>query len=511
MKRSIYYLEHKILDNIEIVDSPGTGSRNLNHTVLAKKLMREAHAVILITEAVAPLERQDEIEFLDEIIKAHQSNDDDDGSKKLFIVANKQDLSQKSPEKIRTVIKDKLDEEFEGDLTTSNIYSISAKKGYNLKEFYVSLSRFLIEDKNKAYVGHISRMPESYLKSIINDLKNDEEEIHETLKSVENQIRDFRNQRNELQRTMRHKLTEFDIISMNADKPAINGGLEITSELQRSKTKNTTAFKNKIKNAFAIYKKNKKFWKKKSHKERLQNDINMAVRKNMETIYLDTAQNVIENLKPKIEKAQNIFIDDVQKKIELVSDRYNLSSTFKIDALDALAGGNLFEDALGGFLASGILTSLVGTGWLTLALLSSVGFPPLWPFAAVIATGSLLGAAVGAFDDDLMGDIVKKFNKSFNHSYTDKKITRPPLKEFLKTEILKNIVNKNIQKIKQINKNNINEQLDKIENNLEIKLLEKQKVQKNSDIIKQNQEVLLKEIEAIKSDFDRLKSSSLFA
>jgi hypothetical protein len=360
-------------------------------------------------------------------------------------------------------------------------------------------------------------------------LKYEEEEIHETLKSVEQQILDFRNRRNELQQKLLHKLSEFDRISINADKPAINGGLEITAELQRSKAKNTMAFENKVKNAIANYKKKQKienkvinaianpkknirYLRNKPHQEKLQNDINTIVRKNIEKIYLDTAQNVIEKLKPKLEEAQKKFIDDVQTQIELASDRYNLSYKFKIDAFNRLLEEDDFLiGAFGGLIFSSSVASLVGASWLVLALFSSsVGIPPLWPFAAAIA-GTSLFAAFSTIDSYSSPGVLKKFNESFNHSYTDRKIKHAPLKEFLKTEILKNIVNKNIQKIKQINKDQVKELLDKIDKNLEIKLYEKQKGQKNRDIVKQNQAVLLKEIETIKSDFDRLKSSSLFA
>lgn len=504
MNRTLYYIDHPILENIELVDSPGIGSRNRTHAALAKDLMKQAHAAILMTEATTPFERKEEIEFLNEMLDEKILGEE--SSKKLFVLANKIDSSKRQSEELIETINKKFDEEFEGDLTTNNIYPISAEFGNNLEVFYDSLTRFLHEEKDKSFIEQISRIPETYLNSIISDLQIEEKELQETLESVENQITNFQNDRNELRTKLLKGLSEFNKIEQNASKSISENGLGIDDELDKIGKNISQWYRDENKPYYdRLYKAFRKYDEKTYNKERLQEEINLILGKQLvEKIFKDTASITINVLKPKLEKAQNVFLENLQNQFELAFERYYCYTSIKIDSLDAIDA----KSTLPGFGYGVLGAGLFGAGALALSYFGIFAFPPLWPVALI--TGPLLGAVSGKFIKQHPVDRACKvwgtFSKHFNHPYYVKGKKQESIKSFIKSEIIKNVVSKNIQKIKKDNETLVNNLLHKIDNDLQIKWQEKRRNQGNISIIRGNQRLLLNEIEQIKTDYDKLKS-----
>lgn len=167
----IIYLDNDLLENIEIVDTPGYGSTNSLDTIKTHEFVKKSNVVILLTKATSPLQDMEEKRFLEEYMSLYKNEDSVVNSTNLFIVANKIDSTSKSVEQVKKQIKDTINNMYEDELIISdkNIFTLSSKyhldksldknpeKNENIDEndltnFKNSFSKYLIEDKDKQLI-----------------------------------------------------------------------------------------------------------------------------------------------------------------------------------------------------------------------------------------------------------------------------------------------------------------------------------------------------------------------
>lgn len=125
----IIYLDNDLLENIEIVDTPGYGSTNSLDTIKTHDFVKKSNVVILLTKASSPLQDMEEKRFLEEYMTLYKNEDNVVNSTNLFIVANKIDSTSKSVEQVRRQIKDTINNMYEDELILSdkNIFTLSSK------------------------------------------------------------------------------------------------------------------------------------------------------------------------------------------------------------------------------------------------------------------------------------------------------------------------------------------------------------------------------------------------
>jgi len=129
----IYYLNNRLLKDIEIVDTPGYGSENTMDTFKTQNFVKNANVLILLTEAKDPMSKEDEHKFLETYENIYKAEDGSVNTDNLFLIANKVDESTKAIQKIRDSIVNKIDDNWEDSLVLKNdqIFTMSAKYHYD--------------------------------------------------------------------------------------------------------------------------------------------------------------------------------------------------------------------------------------------------------------------------------------------------------------------------------------------------------------------------------------------
>jgi hypothetical protein len=215
----VIYLDNDLLENIEIVDTPGYGSTNSLDTIKTHDFVKKSNVVILLTKATSPLQDSEEKKFLEEYMSLYKNEDKVVNSNNLFIVANKIDSTSKSVEQVKKQIKDIINNTYEDELILSdkNIFTLSSKyhldisldknpeKNQNIGEndlinFKNSFSRYLIEDKDKQLITQsfssieniIGKTKESFEKQM-NDLNQDINMINSNIKKFQSNKKDIEN------------------------------------------------------------------------------------------------------------------------------------------------------------------------------------------------------------------------------------------------------------------------------------------------------------------------------
>jgi hypothetical protein len=218
----VIYLDNDLLENIEIVDTPGYGSTNSLDTIKTHDFVKKSNVVILLTKATSPLQDSEEKKFLEEYMSLYKNEDKVVNSNNLFIVANKIDSTSKSVEQVKKQIKDIINNTYEDELILSdkNIFTLSSKyhldisldknpeKNQNIGEndlinFKNSFSRYLIEDKDKQLITQsfssieniIGKTKESFEKQM-NDLNQDINMINSNIKKFQSNKKDIENKLN---------------------------------------------------------------------------------------------------------------------------------------------------------------------------------------------------------------------------------------------------------------------------------------------------------------------------
>ena len=218
----IIYLDNDLLENIEIVDTPGYGSTNSLDTIKTHEFVKKSNVVILLTKATSPLQDMEEKNFLEEYMSLYKNEDNVVNSNNLFIVANKIDSTSKSVEQVKKQIKDTINNIYEDELIISdkNIFTLSSKyhldkfldsipeKNQNIDEndltnFKNSFSKYLIEDKDKQLITQsfssieniIGKTKESFEKQM-NDLNQDINTINSNIEKFQSNKKDIEDKLN---------------------------------------------------------------------------------------------------------------------------------------------------------------------------------------------------------------------------------------------------------------------------------------------------------------------------
>jgi len=138
-----FYHDHEFLRHVQIIDSPGTGSVNLQDTFTAQQLLEHTDAILFMTDARAPFTHADEKRLLQWLTRLYDKNDIDN----LFIIINKTDLSQKTIKEIQTIVQNRLKKDFKDKLKPKQVYYISVKTGEQVESFLTHFYQFLQRDK----------------------------------------------------------------------------------------------------------------------------------------------------------------------------------------------------------------------------------------------------------------------------------------------------------------------------------------------------------------------------
>jgi hypothetical protein len=138
-----FYHDHEFLRHVQIIDSPGTGSVNLQDTFTAQQLLEHTDAILFMTDARAPFTHADEKRLLQWLTRLYDKNDIDN----LFIIINKTDLSKKTIKEIQTIVQNRLKKDFKDKLKPKQVYYISVKTGEQVESFLTHFYQFLQRDK----------------------------------------------------------------------------------------------------------------------------------------------------------------------------------------------------------------------------------------------------------------------------------------------------------------------------------------------------------------------------
>ena len=523
----IYYLNNDILSQVELTDSPGTGSINLYHTQMAKEIMRQSDAIIMITEASTVFERQDEIDFLNNVIDDKKINNNN-----LFILVNKLDLSKKTPDKVIASVKTKLNEYFEGDLATSNIFPISSTitdSNNGIDCFKDALHLFLKDDKEKILLDRYKTTPEKLVNPFLTQLQNEENEVEESLKNIQKQIDEFNNKQENLKNSWLEKhLPKFEKIKdrINIEKKIqiLDKNLKELEDYanpdQSNKTIQNIVIRHykqivktiddtidEIKNTNAI----KKFFSKKGKK--INDDVKEKITEFMQSSMGIITTQVNKDLKDQIAEIQQEFTNDIKNKIKSLPYTINIPQSLKRSInWDEIDLPDIEEPSFWSALHFPISWWLHGdSGFFQKS--GKLGIASGAIFTAIIL-GPFSGLAIipVAITSKYLYDLKTKskntkeiaYNiiKTFNRTLYDKDKER--MHQELILEIEKNIIGPAIHKVCSQTEQQVADELEKIEKHLKHKLEEKKKGENYKNQLIRNRQLILTQLKVLKTDYQAL-------
>ena len=158
------------------VDTPGLEDVNVVRSQLTKKYIDFCDAVIIITTLQNPLTEELKT-FLEK--KVYIKN-----AKKIFFLINKCDRfdpedEEETPEEMRKYIAEQINEISEENIEniTNQIFTVSARTGEGIGSFENSLVSFLNNEKEKVYLKSVSNTIESILDQIESKIELEEKSI----------------------------------------------------------------------------------------------------------------------------------------------------------------------------------------------------------------------------------------------------------------------------------------------------------------------------------------------
>ena len=155
-----FYHDHQFLRHIQIIDSPGTGSVNLQDTHTAMELLELTDAILFMTDSRAPFTQSDEKQLLQWLTRLYEKTDVNN----LFIIVNKTDLSEKSVVNIRDLVQKRLEKDFHGKLKPKQIYCVSCKTDQDVEPFLIQFYQFLKQEKYQILLhGAIDKSNQAFL------------------------------------------------------------------------------------------------------------------------------------------------------------------------------------------------------------------------------------------------------------------------------------------------------------------------------------------------------------
>lgn len=258
----IYYLDNKLLMDIEIVDTPGYGSENTIDTFKTREFIKEANVLILLTEAKDPMSKEDEHEFLETYASIYSDVNNNISTENLFVVANKVDVSNKTVQEIIVSIKQKIEDNWEDSLVLKEkqIFTMSAKFHYDkahenesvisnenihiddLENFITTYSSFLTINKDKDLVKNSFKNIEDTITELHTVFSRIVNEINKDINDVKNKKDKFENNKTEIAQT-------YDLYS----KAISNIETELNKEVRNKLAKQKLSNKESAEEAFKRY------------------------------------------------------------------------------------------------------------------------------------------------------------------------------------------------------------------------------------------------------------------
>ena len=219
----IYYLDNDLLKDIEIVDTPGYGSENTMDTFKTQEFVKEANILILLTEAKDPMSKADEQTFLETYESIYKQDDGSVNTDNLFIIANKVDESNKTVEKIKNSIVEKIEDNWEDSLVINeeHIFTMSSKYHYekkilqvssiksenitedDLSIFINSYSKFLTKNKDKVLVTNSFQNIDEIISELNNIFTKEVNRMNRSIEDIRSKKELFKKNKYVIERTYR--------------------------------------------------------------------------------------------------------------------------------------------------------------------------------------------------------------------------------------------------------------------------------------------------------------------
>ena len=121
----VFYTDIDLLKGIELIDTPGLGSNNQLDTRISEEFIEKVDIIMIITEAVAPMQKQTEADIIHQLQYMQNSLKDPSLFNKVFLIVNKIDNSEENRDGIRELLDESLDE-LEIEINDSNILYVSS-------------------------------------------------------------------------------------------------------------------------------------------------------------------------------------------------------------------------------------------------------------------------------------------------------------------------------------------------------------------------------------------------
>jgi len=209
-----FYHDHEFLRHIQIIDSPGTGSVNLQDTYTAMELLELTDAIMFMTDARAPFTQSDEKQLLQWLSRLYEKND----MNNLFIIVNKTDLSEKSISDIQTVVQKRLEKDFHGKLKPKQIFCISCETDYYVELFLTEFYQFLKCEKYQILLqGTLEKSRKAFM-SFLTELNIQFYSSTEQINNISQKIEKIVMDKNKLSTRIYGWLTDYDIVRFEIEQ-----------------------------------------------------------------------------------------------------------------------------------------------------------------------------------------------------------------------------------------------------------------------------------------------------
>jgi hypothetical protein len=493
----VSYQDLPLLQHIDVIDSPGSGSTTLRDAIIAENLINTSDALLFLSEATTAFQKQDEMNLLHVFRKAIQECD----LSKIFLVATKVDLAKRAPEDIAQKISERLEKVFEGKLTTARIYPLSCRTGLNFERFTAGLKRFLQEEKDRIYLNNTNTQVEGLLKGLIVSYETQLKKKEESLQEIKRKIVAFKNDADKIQRLFDESIHVWygDVVTRSKGKDEFT----FQDTLEHLHKQQVGEFKA---NVVALL----------NTRENKSPDGAKAVMASASIAYIQelmgrTVQETHKKVKELIEKKDQLFNDQLdlakgkleQDYVSIQTDSRIDSSSYSVSDRNTDIGDVEYSyydwgDGLGAATFFGGAGAAVGAGigWAAVGLgLASTVFLPL---AIIGGLGVLLGLTAGSStalkdSEEMAAMAVKSLNEQIHLKEPKDKLK--PLKQLFDDSL-----EKMVEGIVSSRKELLNRVLNDIQQQLDSQLQEQQKTEAEKQLLKANRQQVEEELKFLKDE-----------
>jgi GTPase Era involved in 16S rRNA processing len=483
----VSYQDLPLLQHIDVIDSPGSGSTTLRDTSIARRLIKNSDALLFLSEAATAFQKQDEMRLLHHFRQEVQ----EDNLNKLFIVATKVDLSKRAPEEIAQKISERLAVPFKGQLTAARIYPVSCRTGLNFEHFTADLNRFLQEEKDRTYLVSTNTQVEGLLKGLIVSYGNELTKKEESLQQIQQKIRAFQKDAEKIQRMFNESihLSYRDVVTRSKEKDEFT----FQNTLERLHKQQVGKFKDDLVAQL-------------NTREDTSPDGAKAVMASASIAYIKdimgkTVLEIQNQIAAVIAKKNQLFIDQLDLAKEKLEKNYGV---FQTDSRIDPSSYSFSDKDIGDFktsrydwrggLVSATLYGLAASTWYWLPL----AFGLAAPIAIAAGVGVLFGLASGfttiVKDSPKLAEMaVKSLNEKI--PLKEPKGKWKPLKQLF-DDSLEKMVKALIDSRKEL----LNKVLNDIQQQLNSQLQEQQKTETEKRLLHANRQQVEKELKFLKDE-----------